>query len=89
MGWNTLTMVRDDPLLEGVAGQQVYFVHSYYADPDDHAHVVATTDYGPGFPAVVRVGSVVATQFHPEKSGDVGGRLLKNFVRAAAGEAAA
>lgn len=81
MGWNTVTGVRDDPLLDGVAGQQCYFVHSYYADPDDPGQVVATTGYGPGLPAVVRAGSVAGTQFHPEKSSTVGLRLLANFVR--------
>jgi glutamine amidotransferase len=82
MGWNTIdTAKRDDLLLEGVAGEQAYFVHSFYADPSDDAHVVATSDYGPGFPCVVRVGSVVGTQFHPEKSADVGARLLANFLR--------
>ncbi|MDP9405903.1 MAG: imidazole glycerol phosphate synthase subunit HisH [Actinomycetota bacterium] len=80
MGWNTVAARRDDPLLDGVAGQQAYFVHSFYAEPADDAHVVATTDYGPGFPAVVRVASVVGTQFHPEKSADVGAHLLANWV---------
>lgn len=80
MGWNTVVAARAEPLLEGVAGQQVYFVHSFYAEPDDDAHVVATCDYGPGFPCAVRVGSVTGTQFHPEKSADVGRRLLANFV---------
>ncbi|MDP8977052.1 MAG: imidazole glycerol phosphate synthase subunit HisH [Actinomycetota bacterium] len=80
MGWNRLDAVRDDPLLDGLAGERVYFVHSYYAEPADEAHVLATCAYGPGFPGVVRVGAVAATQFHPEKSGDVGGRLLANFV---------
>jgi imidazoleglycerol phosphate synthase glutamine amidotransferase subunit HisH len=55
-------------------------VHSYYARPASDAEVVARCPYGPGFPSVVRVGAVVATQFHPEKSGDVGARLLANFV---------
>ena len=80
MGWNSLLPQREDALLEGVAGEQVYFVHSYAAVPDDADHVVATSDYGPGFPAVVRVGSVVGTQFHPEKSADVGAALLRNWV---------
>jgi imidazole glycerol phosphate synthase glutamine amidotransferase subunit len=80
MGWNTLNAVADDPLLAGLDGERCYFVHSFYADPADDAHVLATTDYGPGFPSVVRVGSVVGTQFHPEKSGEVGRRLLVNFV---------
>lgn len=80
MGWNTLTPVRDDPVLAGLEGERCYFVHSYYADPADDAHVVATTDYGPGFPSVVRVGAVVGTQFHPEKSADVGRRVLENWL---------
>jgi imidazole glycerol-phosphate synthase subunit HisH len=81
MGWNSVTAQRDDPVLDGVAGQEVYFVHSYAAAPADPGHVVATSDYGPGFPAVVRVGSIVGTQFHPEKSAAVGARLLANWVR--------
>ena len=81
MGWNTVHAQREDPVLAGVAAQQVYFVHSYAAVPADPDHVVATSDYGPGFPAVVRVGSVVGTQFHPEKSANVGARLLANWVR--------
>lgn len=81
MGWNTVDAAQEDPLLDGVAGRHAYFVHSYAAVPSDIAHVVATCDYGPGFPAVVRVGSVVGTQFHPEKSAEVGARLLSNWVR--------
>jgi imidazole glycerol-phosphate synthase subunit HisH len=80
MGWNTLHAVRPDPILEGLEGARCYFVHSFYADPADDAHVIATTDYGPGFPSVVRVGNVVGVQFHPEKSAEVGRRLLGNFV---------
>jgi glutamine amidotransferase len=80
MGWNTVTAVRDDPILEGVAAEQVYFVHSFYAEPSDNAHVIATCDYGLAFPCVVRVGNVIGTQFHPEKSAFVGGRLLANWV---------
>jgi imidazole glycerol-phosphate synthase subunit HisH len=76
MGWNTLHTVH-----EGLEGLRCYFVHSFYADPADDGNVIATTDYGPGFPSVVRVGSVVGTQFHPEKSAEVGRRLLENFVR--------
>jgi glutamine amidotransferase len=71
----------DDAMLEGVAGEEAYFVHSYYADPASEDHVVARSDYGPRFPCIVRVGSVVGTQFHPEKSAEVGRRLLENFVR--------
>ena len=80
MGWNTVSAVRGDRLLDGVAGERCYFVHSFYADPTSVDHVLARCDYGPGFPCVVRVGSVVGTQFHPEKSGAVGARLLANWV---------
>ena len=85
MGWDLVTPAagRDgDPLLEGVAGQRCYFVHAYYAVPTDASHVVATCDYGDaaGFPCLVQEGSVVGTQFHPEKSGAVGRRLLANWL---------
>lgn len=86
MGWDVVTPAPgylDDPLLAGVAGKRAYFVHSYFAVPDDPAHVVATCDHGEaaGFPCVVREGSVTGTQFHPEKSGDVGRRMLANWLR--------
>ncbi|MFB6118881.1 imidazole glycerol phosphate synthase subunit HisH [Halosegnis sp.] len=82
MGWNELAVQRDHPLVEGVAGEHAYFVHSYYARPDDEAAVVATSDYGVDFPAVVanEAGNVFGTQFHPEKSGETGLRILQNFV---------
>ncbi|WP_370325201.1 imidazole glycerol phosphate synthase subunit HisH [Euzebya sp.] len=79
MGWNVVVPTTDDPLLDGVAGERVYYVHSYYADPRAHAHVIAESRYGLAIPAIAREGSVVATQFHPEKSGDVGRRLLENL----------
>lgn len=82
MGWNVVQAVRPDPLLAGVDGERCYFVHSYYVEPADDHHVLATSDYGPGFPCVVRAGATVGTQFHPEKSGAVGARLLTNFVAA-------
>ena len=85
MGWDVVTPAdgwAGDPLLDGVAGERCYFVHSYYAVPTDRSHVVATCDYGEaaGFPCLVREGSVVGTQFHPEKSSVVGRRLLANWV---------
>jgi len=82
MGWNELRVERDHPLVDGVDGEHAYFVHSYYAGPDDDGAVVATTDYGGSFPSVVADGSgtVFGTQFHPEKSGDAGLRILRNFV---------
>ena len=80
IGWNQLHLLKSDPLLEGVPeGSFVYFVHSYYAVPVDADQVLATTDYGIDFPAVTRKGNVWATQFHPEKSQDVGLRILRNF----------
>jgi imidazole glycerol-phosphate synthase subunit HisH len=84
MGWDVVHAVpgsEDDPLLAGVAGRRCYFVHSYYAVPRDQAHVVGRTAYGGvDFPCLVREGSVVGTQFHPEKSGEVGRRLLANWL---------
>lgn len=82
MGWNDLSAVRDHPLIAGVDGGYAYFVHSYYPVPDDHAATVATATYGESFPAVIadESGTVFGTQFHPEKSGDVGLRILRNFV---------
>ena len=84
MGWDVVHAAEagaDDPLLAGVAGQRCYFVHSYYAVPTDPQHVVGRTAYGGvDFPCLVREGSVVGTQFHPEKSGEVGQRLLANWM---------
>ncbi len=80
MGWNELKAVRPDPVVDGLDGRRFYFVHSYYADPSEDAHVIATTAYGPQFPSVVRVGNVVGVQFHPEKSAETGRRLLESWV---------
>jgi len=80
MGWNSIKIVREAPLLEGVkTGEYFYFVHSYVAEtPEEYS--LATTDYGIEFPAVVGAGKVYGTQFHPEKSGLQGLKILKNFV---------
>ncbi|MFC7026719.1 imidazole glycerol phosphate synthase subunit HisH [Halomicroarcula sp. GCM10025324] len=82
MGWNELDVQRDHPLVEGIDGQYAYFVHSYYAVPDDEGAVVATTDYGVDFASIVanEAGNVFGTQFHPEKSGETGLHILRNFV---------
>jgi glutamine amidotransferase len=82
MGWNELSITREHPLVDDVDGQYAYFVHSYYADPDDSNAIVATADYEGAFPAVVadESGSVFGTQFHPEKSGETGLQILQNFV---------
>ena len=79
MGWNQLEIAAPDPLLHGVAtGDYVYFVHSYAAAPAQHT--LATTDYGVPLAAVVRRGNYWGTQFHPERSGTVGARILANFL---------
>lgn len=82
MGWNELAVERDHPLVEGVDGEYAYFVHSYYAEPENENAVVARTDYGTDFPSIVanESGTVFGTQFHPEKSGETGLRILRNFV---------
>ena len=85
MGWNSLT-IREPrqriDLFHGLAEHPyVYFVHSYHAVPDDPEIITAVADYGETLTAAVAKGNVQATQFHPEKSGDVGLRILKNFVR--------
>ncbi len=86
MGWNELDVERDHPVVAGIDGEYAYFVHSYYADPENPEAVLATTEYGVEFPAVIanEAGNVIGTQFHPEKSGETGLRLLRNFVEFAA-----
>ncbi len=88
MGWNQLQVEREHPLVAGVDGGYAYFVHSYYAEPEDPDAAVATTDYGDRFPSVVadESGRVFGTQFHPEKSGETGLRILENFVAICADE---
>ena len=82
MGWNQLKLKKQDPLLEGIEpGSFVYFVHSYYVDPESADVTLATTDHGLDFAAVVHQDNLWATQFHPEKSQKVGERLLDNFGR--------
>ena len=79
MGWSRLTLARPDPLLEGIAdGAYAYFVHSY-ACPDGPA-TLARADYGGPVPAVVRHANRWGCQFHPERSADVGARILRNFL---------
>jgi len=84
MGWNQIYQAQAVPLWRGVPdGSYAYFVHSYYADPEDKAVVAATTGYGLDYASAVARGSLYAIQFHPEKSQDVGERILRNFVREA------
>jgi glutamine amidotransferase len=84
MGWNTLEPARRHPLLDGIetgpAGLHAYFVHSYVIRPADPADVIATSDYGGPFPAIVGRGNIAGTQFHPEKSQALGLALIGNFL---------
>lgn len=82
MGWNSITINKDHPILEGISDKDyMYFVHSFYVDTD-RAHTLSSCDYGLSFAAVVvnEKGNVVGTQFHPEKSGKTGIKIVENFV---------
>ncbi|MDD4878958.1 MAG: imidazole glycerol phosphate synthase subunit HisH [Candidatus Omnitrophica bacterium] len=82
MGWNQLDIKGNCPLLKGIPeGSYFYFVHSYYAAPADKRCVAAWTGYGVKFPSVVCSGNIYATQFHPEKSQELGLKILRNFVK--------
>jgi glutamine amidotransferase len=81
MGWNTVRFQSDHPLWAGIPqDSHFYFVHSYYADPMHRDHVAGLTDYGVEFCSIYARDNVVATQFHPEKSGENGLRIYANFV---------
>jgi glutamine amidotransferase len=81
MGWNGVAWRRDHPVFAGVPAEaEFYFVHSFYPRPTDPAIVVGETDYGLAFASAVARGSLVAVQFHPEKSGRPGLRILENFL---------
>lgn len=82
IGWNQIEIVKNDcPLYRGIdSGSYVYFVHSFYPQPDDPAIVATRTEYGDTFASSVWRDNVFATQFHPEKSQKIGLQLLKNFV---------
>ena len=80
MGWSPVEHKDDELFADIPTGSYFYFVHSYYPDPEEEVDV-AKTKYGLTFPSVLRKANTYATQFHPEKSGDHGLRLLENFVR--------
>ena len=89
MGWNSVRFKREHPVFEGIPqDSHFYFVHSYYAAPDDETWVAGTTDYGVSFCSIYAKDNVVATQFHPEKSGRMGLRIYQNFVTLAGQPAA-
>lgn len=80
MGWNSIKVANRAPILEGIPeGSYFYFVHSYYVSPEDSSIVATTTDYGVEFTSMVWKDNVFATQFHPEKSQNLGLVVLKNF----------
>ncbi|MBM3132868.1 MAG: imidazole glycerol phosphate synthase subunit HisH [Chloroflexi bacterium] len=82
MGWNQVRQTTRHSVFDGIADEaNFYFVHSYYADPLDRSLVAGETDYGIAFCSMIAKGNLVATQFHPEKSGDVGLRFLDNFLK--------
>jgi glutamine amidotransferase len=82
MGWNTLNLVKQTPLFDGIAeGTYVYFVHSLYPVPKNQEIVITKTEYGTNFTSAVADKNIYGTQFHPEKSGDVGLKILKNFAK--------
>ena len=84
MGWNSLVFEKDSPLFAGIKeGEYVYFVHSFAPVPDNEADLVAWSDYGMQVTAAVQKGNVYGVQFHPEKSGAVGMRILDNFAKIA------
>ena len=82
IGWNQIAIQRDAGILEGVPeGSYFYFVHSYYVDVDEGDDLVATTDYGLDYTSIAARDNVFGVQFHPEKSQQIGLRLLRNFAR--------
>ena len=82
MGWNTLNLVKQTEFFDGIPdGSYVYFVHSLYPVPTDKSIVVAETQYGTTFTSAVAYGNVFGTQFHPEKSGELGLKILENFAK--------
>ena len=82
MGWNRIDKQKESPFLDGISsGDYVYFVHSFYVAPSDSALVATTTDYGMSFVSSIATDRLFACQFHPEKSQDLGLRILANFGR--------
>ena len=82
MGWNSLSINRPVEMLDGIRdGDMFYFVHSYYVLPVDKSVIAATTEHGVNLTAAIEKDNLFATQFHPEKSGNKGLKILENFVR--------
>jgi len=83
VGWNTLEQTRAHPVLDGIDGAAMYFTHSFVGVPRDQSLVAGYTVHGTPFASAVSVGRALAVQFHPERSGDAGLRLLARFVESA------
>jgi imidazole glycerol-phosphate synthase subunit HisH len=82
MGWNQVNQKLSHPLFEGIPdGSNFYFVHSYYGDPEDKSLIAGETSYGTPFCSVLVKGNLIAAQFHPEKSGELGLKVFKNFIK--------
>jgi len=86
MGWNQVKQRNSHPIFEGIPdGANFYFVHSYYVEPEDRSLVAGETEYGIPFCSVMAKDNLIATQFHPEKSGEVGLKIYDNFIKIALG----
>ena len=84
MGWNQVKQIFTHPIFDGIPDEaNFYFVHSYYANPENRSVVAGTTEYGVSICSVLIRGNLVATQFHPEKSGEYGLRMYANFLKLA------
>ncbi len=84
MGWNAVEQLQEHPIFAGIPDRSYfYFVHGYYPDPEDDSVVIGRTEYGVPFASVIARDNLVATQFHPEKSGKPGLQLYKNFLEGA------
>ncbi|AAY80894.1 imidazole glycerol phosphate synthase subunit HisH [Sulfolobus acidocaldarius] len=81
IGWDKVNVIKYNELSEGIDDQYVYYAHSYVAYPTDKSVILSTTSYGIDYPAVVNIGNIVGTQFHPEKSSLVGRKFLTNVYR--------
>ena len=82
MGWNSITFPKESPLFDGIEETSfVYFVHSYYMQPDDKSIISAVCEYSSNLPVALSSGNIHATQFHPEKSGKTGLKILENFIK--------
>ncbi len=82
IGWNGIRVKQPSRLFDGLTGdEKFYFVHSYYVEPEDDAVVLTTTDYDIEFTSSIQTGNILATQFHPEKSGTTGQKILSNFIK--------